>query len=864
MVITNVNQVVYQGDGVTTAFPFTFRIIDETDIKLLLLDSDGTETDIDSDYYVDTTNNTVYYPPYYVDADNAVHFPEFAPGQEPPMAEQPPVLAEGQKLVIYRKLPITQEKDLGDKWPFYVIELGLDKLTMILQDIWDWLGRCLCVSKGQAYEAGDDFDPTIPLEADEVICGNANGTGFEAREALMEVNGHWDGEGRQIKGVADPTSEQDAVTKKYADTRMDNNFMKLQADGTGWESRNLPIRNVAGPALVKDAANKDYVDRILSGYAGQGDRFVFFDNVEQMKLAKPVPSQMAVTLGYWDVNDGGAGVYTIRDKGTDTPDGGSIIEIPGTDYVAELITDGTVNVKQFGAIGNFDSDTNVGHDDTDAIQRLFDSLPQDCRHLLVYFPPGIYCVTDTINIDDKYFLSVKCDGDIYNKSDVNSKPTFNLTNVDYSVFSGFTFFSGINYCFNVGVGCGQVNINNLTLNNVNNYGVNVDYTDGKPGYLQIENVISVYSYGLVKDICPNARGHGVEIIVKNVKFSYSGTIPDKTTYPAFMYFRNIHDIQISGLMGISNSNVIKMERDCNGQISRVNCTSTWAATIEDDIYERHETILLQDEDLVNAKLIMDNIFIWNLTTDDVDGINMGERSTVQMSNFEISGCTNAIVFKGQNTAVLTNGNLHDNTNDLALTEMKTVYVSVKTILNFNSVVFNSPVAFYSDVPQGYKQAVSMFFANCNFKKQVAKFTVYDQPALAEMTGCYFEKNDGGGNTMTFFRDNHRLASLPTKGTYKKGYKIINSSPSAGGNIGWVCTTTGIATAGTWSANTAYNVGDTVYFPTPNIRAICMKAGTSGSTQPATSTTELFADGSILWAQGGYNTAVFKAYGTIEA
>ena len=36
MVITNVNQVVYRGDGVTTAFPFTFRIIDATDIKLLL------------------------------------------------------------------------------------------------------------------------------------------------------------------------------------------------------------------------------------------------------------------------------------------------------------------------------------------------------------------------------------------------------------------------------------------------------------------------------------------------------------------------------------------------------------------------------------------------------------------------------------------------------------------------------------------------------------------------------------------------------------------------------------------------------------------------------------------------------------
>lgn len=162
MVISTVNQVVYNGDGITTAWPYTFRIIDWTDIKLTIIDADGTETDVTADYFVDTVNNTVYYPGY-------------APGAEPPLADQPAPVQTGQKLVVYRELPITQEKDLGEKWPFFVIELALDKLTMILQQAKDWWNRSVKVSAGTDITK---FDTTISTEPNTIFAINETGTGF--------------------------------------------------------------------------------------------------------------------------------------------------------------------------------------------------------------------------------------------------------------------------------------------------------------------------------------------------------------------------------------------------------------------------------------------------------------------------------------------------------------------------------------------------------------------------------------------------------------------------------------------------------------------------------------------------------------
>ena len=122
MVISGVNTVTYNGDGITTAWPYTFPVTDDSEIRVQLNNTDGTAVIVEGDYYVDLVNSTVYYPGY-------------APGAEPPEEDQPPKVQDGQTITVYREIPMTQEADLGEKWPFAVIEKGLDKLTMIAQQI---------------------------------------------------------------------------------------------------------------------------------------------------------------------------------------------------------------------------------------------------------------------------------------------------------------------------------------------------------------------------------------------------------------------------------------------------------------------------------------------------------------------------------------------------------------------------------------------------------------------------------------------------------------------------------------------------------------------------------------------------------
>ena len=159
MIGSSENRISYNGNGIATEFAYTFKILEKSDMKVLHVAADGTETLLTKDYYVDMDKSVVLYPGY-------------APGAEIPEQNRPPILPVGERLVIYREVPITQESALDKHWPFNVIEAGLDKLTIICQQIWDRVSRSLAIS----VSADSSVDTTFPYAPGKSVRWNDEGT----------------------------------------------------------------------------------------------------------------------------------------------------------------------------------------------------------------------------------------------------------------------------------------------------------------------------------------------------------------------------------------------------------------------------------------------------------------------------------------------------------------------------------------------------------------------------------------------------------------------------------------------------------------------------------------------------------------
>lgn len=132
---SNLNKHVYDGNGVTTSWPFTYPVILSTDIEVILTNVAGVDQAAlnPSLYTIDVSAGTVTYP----------------------LTGSP--LATGWKITLLRVEPLTQLTTLTTQGAFTAqnIERALDKLTMITQQHDEALSRTISYPVSQTPSSTD-------------------------------------------------------------------------------------------------------------------------------------------------------------------------------------------------------------------------------------------------------------------------------------------------------------------------------------------------------------------------------------------------------------------------------------------------------------------------------------------------------------------------------------------------------------------------------------------------------------------------------------------------------------------------------------------------------------------------------------
>ncbi|HHH4663145.1 TPA: phage tail fiber protein, partial [Klebsiella pneumoniae] len=396
-VSTQVSRNEYTGNGATTQYDFTFRILDKSHLLVQTLDTSESivTLTLGTDYSVSGVNR-------YSGGKVVLNTP----------------LPDGYKISIERSTPVTQEASIRNQGGFFpeIHEDAFDKLTMIIQRMYGWW------------------------------------SGLALKKPSWLAN-YYDALNNRIRNLRDPSQAQDAATKKYVDSadnglqqQITSNFNRslrvpdsninqlpsaqdrawkgLGFDGTGqpklqdpagtglwgyvpaigsfeqgslltqrfevllWESTDeywrwdgvmpkvvLPGSTPATAGGTGKGKWNDVTDATLRSNLGSGEGFKYIGQVASYAALKTViperSGQRILLASYYANGTTGGGEFVAR-AGTATDDGGTICVPTGSStWYWQRVGVVDFDVTWFGAIG--DSDTTNSATNTTAIQKAIDA-----------------------------------------------------------------------------------------------------------------------------------------------------------------------------------------------------------------------------------------------------------------------------------------------------------------------------------------------------------------------------------------------------------------------------------------------------------------------------------------------------------
>ena len=186
-VSTTQTKVIYQGDGQTQQWAYTFPVMKEDHITIYVTTKDGQTRRIESDYQVDPIEKHVVYPVLGVP------------------------LEMGEKIALMRKTPLTQNLDLVDNGGFFPenIEKSFDRGVLVEQELLEQLDRAVKMPE----TASDNIDFTYEI--------------INARNRAEQAAGKAEASEQNAENHANK-SEQEATRSNQEATRAQNEAEKAR------------------------------------------------------------------------------------------------------------------------------------------------------------------------------------------------------------------------------------------------------------------------------------------------------------------------------------------------------------------------------------------------------------------------------------------------------------------------------------------------------------------------------------------------------------------------------------------------------------------------------------------------------------